>query len=135
MEPLLLNESEPEPAFTSTGSRSPTPSDGEGAATSISDIHTDSSDNTYSIEEAASNPSNVVSIDDSSVASRFCMASRGQVNGAAAFFGVTGFLLGGPIVGVVAAAGSAHFAANKTGRFANFTRRCGAYLDGLGKIV
>ena len=58
-------------------------------------------------------------------------ASRGQVNGAAAVFGVAGLLLAGPIVGIVAASGSAHYAAHKSGKFANFTRRCGAYLDDI----
>ncbi|CAB9505446.1 expressed unknown protein [Seminavis robusta] len=61
--------------------------------------------------------------------SEFSMASRGQVNGAAAIFGFTGLILGGPILGLVAASGSAHLAANKSGDIANFTRRCGSYLE------
>lgn len=65
--------------------------------------------------------------------SEFELASRGQVNGAVAVFGVAGFLLGGPILGIIAAAGSAHFAAKKRGKLANFARRWGGRLDQYGK--
>jgi hypothetical protein len=58
--------------------------------------------------------------------------TRREVNGAAAVFGVTGFMIGGPIVGVLSAVASAHIAANKPCQCATFTRRCGGVLGNIG---
>jgi hypothetical protein len=63
----------------------------------------------------------------------FEKASRGQVNGAAAVFGTVGFLIGGPILGIVAAAGCAHTAAKKEGTFANLTREWGGKLTDFAR--
>lgn len=62
----------------------------------------------------------------------FEMGTRSQVNGAAALFGAAGFLLGGPVVAVVAAAGSAHLAAKKDGNAAMFVREWGGKLNDYG---
>lgn len=59
--------------------------------------------------------------------------TKGQVNGAAVAAGVAGFLLGGPFVATVAAAGAAYVAATKDNDIGQIARDAGSYTDKLGK--
>lgn len=63
------------------------------------------------------------------------VGSHREVNGAAVVGGIVGLLVGGPIVGVAAAAGTAYMAATKKGDVGNFARKSGTAIADMGDKI
>jgi len=90
-------------------------------------------DSTEIVVEATPAADDAAVVNSEELNPSFPIGSRGAVDGAAAVFFTAGFLVAGPLLGVVTAAGAAHLAANKEGCIPNFVRTCGEWLDGVGK--
>lgn len=67
--------------------------------------------------------------------SAYDVGSKGEVNGAAVAGGIAGVLLGGPLLGVMAAAGTAYLAASKRGDAGDWARKSGKAVTNVGKSV
>jgi hypothetical protein len=63
------------------------------------------------------------------------VGSKSEVNGAAVAGGITGLLLGGPIIAGLAAAGAAYLAASKEGEAGDWARKSGKAVNDLGKSL